>query len=147
MRPTLLVSGSHPHHIHAPQREGDVGYDLVLNEMRAIPPLTTAWVKTGVRIKLPEGWWAAIDGRSSTLTRYGLLVVHSTIDTGFTGELSIGLYNVGGSRTCVQEGMRLAQLTLHQCHVLELEYVEKLPFTARGDKGFGSTGVGVHDLP
>jgi len=137
----LLVSGSHPHHLHAPKRAGDVGYDLVLNEFKAIPPLTTATLRTGVQIKIPDGYWAEIKARSSTINRYGMIVISDVIDAGYTGEITVRVHNVAGCRMCVTEGMRIAQLVFHKAELPPIEYVHILPKTERGAEGLGSTGT------
>lgn len=137
---SIIVGGSHPHHLHAPKRVGDAGYDLAISEFSAIPPLITKWLRTGVRIAMPKGVWAEIKGRSSTITKYGLLVINSVIDQGFTGELTVGVHNVGACRMCVCEGWRIAQLIFHEACLPDLEYTA-LPETERGDQGFGSTGT------
>lgn len=137
----LLVSGPKPHHLHAPKRPGDVGYDLCIDERRAIGPLQCSWLKTGVKVKIPGGCWAEIKGRSSAIPKWGILVVNSVIDEGFTGELTIGCFNLGGCRQILMPGLRLAQLIIHRSYTPEIDVVDHLPRTERGDQGFGSTGT------
>jgi dUTP pyrophosphatase len=127
--------------ISAPALDGDVGYDL-----RAARDVTVSrstkgptYIPTGVRIKAPEGVWTRIVGRSST-TKRGLLVIEGIIDNAFTGELCVPCLNFSGEDVHVKEGDRLAQIICCPVITPKLAIVEALPATARGEKGFGSTG-------
>lgn len=130
--------------ILAPAIEGDVGYDLRAARDAIVPCAAKGptYVPTGVRVKAPEGVWTRIVGRSST-TRRGLLVVEGIIDNAYTGELLVACLNFAGEDVHVKEGDRLAQLICCPVITPKLALVEELPATARGDKGFGSTGETV----
>jgi dUTP pyrophosphatase len=127
--------------ISAPALEGDVGYDLRAARDAVVPCATKGptYIPTGVRVKAPEGVWTRIVGRSST-TRRGLLVVEGIIDNAYTGELLVACFNFAGEDVHVKAGDRLAQLICCPVITPKLALVEELPETARGDKGFGSTG-------
>ncbi|EYF06036.1 Deoxyuridine 5'-triphosphate nucleotidohydrolase [Chondromyces apiculatus DSM 436] len=125
----------------APQVEGDVGYDLRAAEdvtlpARLGPPM---YVPTGIRIKAPEGLWTRIVGRSSTTMR-GVVVAEGVIDNGYTGELFVACFNLSGQQLTIKAGERIAQLIFCPVITPRLAYVEQLPDTGRGSKGFGSTG-------
>lgn len=135
----MKVSGTKPHHLRSPARHGDVGYDLVNDEYRAIRPLQTVWLRTGVAIHVGPGYYARIVGRSST-ARKSLLVLESIIDADYTGELLVGIASLASQIVIVQPGDRLAQLLVCRAHTPLLEYVD-LPVTERGVQGFGSTGT------
>ncbi|AKT38278.1 dUTP diphosphatase [Chondromyces crocatus] len=127
-----------------PQVEGDVGYDLrasedVLLPARLGPP---AYISTGIRIKAPEGVWTRIVGRSSTASR-GVLVAEGIIDNGYTGELFVACFNLSGHPLAIKAGERIAQLVFCPIITPKLTYVEELPATGRGGRGFGSTGEAV----
>jgi dUTP pyrophosphatase len=51
------------------------------------------------------------------------------------------LINLGTSDFVVSRGMRIAQMVAAPVMQAVLEPVDTLPETARGDGGFGSTGV------
>jgi dUTP pyrophosphatase len=127
--------------ISAPALEGDVGYDLRAACDAVVPGAAKGptYIPTGVRVKAPEGVWTRIVGRSST-TRRGILVVEGVIDNAYTGELLVACINFAGEDVQVKEGDRLAQLVCCPVITPKLAIVEELPATARGDKGFGSTG-------
>lgn len=137
----LLVHSEFAHNLHAPKKNGDVGYDLATLHDIVIPPNTQLPidVSTGVKVKVPEGSWGMIINRSSTPRKKGLMVMPGVIDTGYTGELFACVWNMTGEPVEVKSGERLAQLILIPSMVRPLEPVAELPSTERGDTGFGST--------
>lgn len=136
----ILFTASSPDQIRRPAKLGDVGYDLCASEDRVIQGFHHGYIKTGVRICLPQGVWARIVGRSSTFRNKRLVVVESTIDNGYTGELTIPVYNTADCHVIIQKGDRIAQLTLHEIVLRQMEMVQELPTTERGTDAFGSTG-------
>jgi dUTP pyrophosphatase len=62
---------------------GDAGMDLYVSEAVRIEPGVFVDVECGIRVQLPDGYWARITGRSSTLRRRGLLVSEAVIDGGY----------------------------------------------------------------
>ena len=118
----------------------DVGHDLTCVKGGIIWPFCTKDLTTGWRIKIPEGFWGSIKARSSTLYKRRLLVNEGVIDTGYTGELSILVFNPTPFPKIVKKGDKLAQLILIPI-VENIEVlVGHLPKTDRGQAGFGSTG-------
>lgn len=135
----MKVSGEH-HNLRSPARAGDVGYDICIAESRRLVPNELVYLRTGVRVAIPEGLWGRISGRSSTMRNKQILVVEGIIDTGYRGELIVGCINMGVLVSLVFRGDRLAQLVLYPVVTPELEYVDQLEETERGQAGFGSTG-------
>lgn len=124
-------------------KPGDVGLDLYVSEARTIGPGDFVDVPCGVSVRLPDGYWALITGRSSTLRRRGLLVANGIIDTGYTGPLFAGVQNLGRQDVHVDAGERLAQLILlpNVADRLVVQVTSELGDTPRGATGFGSTGL------
>lgn len=121
---------------------GDAGYDLRSVRRVTIPPQTGASVATGVGFGIPEGWYGLICNRTSW-GKKGLLPLAHVVDTGFTGELQLWLFNTNPTETLVLDpGQRIAQIVFMPFLALEAVRVEKddLETTARGARGFGSTG-------
>lgn len=134
----VLLSGSA--NIAAPQLHGDVGYDLRAKERTIIRRDQICYVKTGVRIKCPEGVWCRVAGRSSMARKRGILVNEGVIDTGYTGELEVGCVLFGQAQETIEEGERIGQLIFFRAVTPPIEIVEELPVTDRSDNGWGSTG-------
>lgn len=127
--------------LFVPQREGDVGFDLAIDEDFTVPTTSRpVYIRTRTHVKLPRGTWARLVGRSSTARKLGLTCIEGTIDEGFTGELLIGVVNHTNGAVQLEAGTRLAQLIVCPSLVPATVVVDALPETARGPQGFGSTG-------
>lgn len=96
---------------------------------------------TGIRIEIPEGYWASIEARSST-SKKSIIVPKGVIDEGYRGELFAQLINVGNDDVDIHHGDRLIQLILHERIVKYFNIVEvnELSDSERGESGFGSSG-------
>ncbi len=103
-------------------------------------------IPTGLSIALPEGYEAQVRPRSGLALKNGLSVLNSpgTIDADYRGEVQVILANLGGEPFTVTRGMRIAQMVVAPYTRVEWHKVDKLPETARGAGGFGSTGVGEY---
>lgn len=139
---------SHTGQLEPPVHVGDAGFDLAITEGALIDPHTMVELPTGVRLALPPDVWVRITGRSSTIRRHGLMVVEGVIDSGFRGELKVGLFNLSNRQKKVEIGMRLAQVIPHTLITPAVELVPLSDETfhqvpshdKRGSAGFGSTG-------
>lgn len=114
-----------------------VGADVV------IAPGARALVPTGLAVALPEGFEAQIRPRSGLALKHGIAVLNSpgTIDADYRGEVQIIIANLGAEPFTVTRGMRIAQMVVAAYSRVEWQAVEKLPDSARGMGGFGSTGI------
>ncbi len=117
----------------------DAGLDLYSLEDAALADGEGRIVKTGVAIALPPGHVGLISDRSSMAKR-GLKTAGGVIDAGYRGELGVVLLNLSGKMQSVAKGERIAQLLILPVATPAVLEVAELDTTARGDKGFGSTG-------
>ena len=62
------------------------------------------------------------------------------IDSGYTGSIRVKLYNHGEHQRVLHKGDKISQLVIMPIVTPELELVDQLEATERGDNGFGSTG-------
>ena len=62
------------------------------------------------------------------------------IDAGYRGTLKVALDNVGGEDYTIKRGARLFQVCKGDLGEFEVEIVEGIGDTERGEGGFGSTG-------
>ena len=121
----------------------DAGFDLYVDEHDwMIQPGQFVDIPLGIAAKLPPGTWGLLTGRSSTLRRMGLMVAQGVIDSGYTGPLFAGVWNLTDRAITVAFGSRIAQYIVMTNAGLYLDpvQVEELPQTERGQKGFGSSG-------
>lgn len=122
---------------------GDAGADLVTTEAVTIAPGERALVGTGIAIALPAGYAAFVHPRSGLGHRLGVSIVNTpgTVDAGYRGEIKVLLVNHDLHRPAVFErGDRIAQLVVQRVEHAVFHEVERLPGSARGDGGYGSTG-------
>lgn len=96
---------------------------------------------TGIKVEIPEGYVGLIFPRSSVGFK-GLRLANSTgvIDSDYRGEILIGINSWSPKNTEIKEPVRVAQLCVIPCPQVEIEIVEELSETERGENGFGSTG-------
>ena len=122
---------------------GDAGADLFAAADVELAPGQRAVVPTGVAIALPHGYAAFVHPRSGLASRYGVTIVNApgTVDAGYRGEIRVTLLNTDADTPVrFQRGDRIAQLVVQRVEYPVFREVERLPGSARGDGGFGSTG-------
>ena len=121
------------------------GLDLAaaVFEPLVLDPGARAMVPSGLAIALPAGYEAQIRPRSGLAARDGITVLNSpgTIDADYRGEIKVILANLGTHPFTVERGMRIAQLVVAPVTRIAWEEVARLPDSARGTAGFGSTGT------
>ncbi|MDP9383742.1 MAG: dUTP diphosphatase [Actinomycetota bacterium] len=141
---TLRVRRLHPDaRLPARAHPGDAGYDLRALEPLRLAPGERVLARTGLAIELPPGHAGWVVPRSGLARRHGIALVNAPglIDEGYRGEVGVLLLNT--DRTAAAEleaGERIAQLVVMAVAAPEVEEVEALAESARGDGGFGSTG-------
>lgn len=91
--------------------------------------------KTGIAVEIPEGYVGIITPRSSTgIKGYTIKNTIGVIDSDYRGEIKLHLF------TPVTQKIRIAQMLIMPCPQFNIEFVESLSETERGEGGFGSTG-------
>lgn len=120
----------------------DAGMDLCAIEKINLEPGATTLVKTGLSIELPPNTEAQIRPRSGLALKHAVTVLNTpgTIDEGYRGEIGVILINHGAETFHISPGMRIAQMVIKPVISVEVEEVESLTTTTRGEGGFGSTG-------
>lgn len=96
-------------------------------------------VDTGVHIEIPAGYVGIIKSKSGLNVKHGI-ISEGVIDSGYTGSICVKLYNLGNEKVLIEKGQKISQLVLLPIITPELELVDSLEATERGDGGFGSTG-------
>ena len=130
----ILPSYAHP---------GDAGLDLYAAAALSLDPGESKLVATGISIELPPNTEAQVRPRSGLALKHGITVLNTpgTIDHGYRGEVGVILINHGRGRFDVLPGMKIAQMVIASCLTVTVEDSGELSGTARGQGGFGSTGV------
>ncbi|HTW04998.1 MAG TPA: dUTP diphosphatase [Streptosporangiaceae bacterium] len=128
-----------------PQRShpGDAGADLFAAADVELAPGQRAVVPTGIAVALPDGYAAFVHPRSGLAARHGVTIVNApgTVDAGYRGEIRVTLLNTDADHpVAFRRGDRIAQLVVQRVELPVFHEVERLPGSARGADGFGSTG-------
>ena len=101
--------------------------------------ISSAVIDTGVHVEIPEGYVGFIKAKSGLNVKHGLTGT-GVIDSHYTGSIKVKLYNHEREAYRFKAGDKIAQLVILPCLLPELDLVDSLEETDRGDGGFGSTG-------
>jgi len=113
------------------------GMDLTAAIKKAIKikPGRINLVPTGLALEIPPGYEGQVRPRSG-------LAAPGTIDADYRGEVGVILINLGKKDFIIRPGDRIAQLVISPVVKAKLVKTKSLNSTARGQGGFGHTGVG-----
>ena len=129
------------HGAYAPERahKADAGLDLRSPVNIKAKKGGAAVIDTGVHVEIPEGFVGMLKSKSGLNVKFSLLS-EGVIDAGYTGSIVVKLYNHGNSDIMIETGDKISQLVILPIITPEVELVDSLDETERGDNGFGSTG-------
>ena len=125
--------------------EGSAAYDLFSLCDGVVEARSRKLVKTGIAMKIPNGFCGLIQSRSGLSLKFGIEKGAGVIDSDYSGDIGVVLYNHSDKPFEFEKHHRVAQLMvvpvltpkLVECSNIQ----EKFESHGRGDKGFGSTGV------
>lgn len=80
-----------------------------------------------------------LKSKSGLNVKYGI-TSEGVIDVGYTGSIVVKLYNHSEIPYTVNPGDKITQLVVISCLYPDIELVDELEQTDRGENGFGSTG-------
>ena len=125
---------------------GSAGLDLhaLLDEPLTLAPGDRALVPTGIAVGLPSSETVGlVFARSGLAVKKGLALSNGVgvIDSDYTGEIRVGMVNLGWESYTIQPGERIAQFVVMPVLPVDVCQVESLKETVRGAGGFGSTGA------
>jgi dUTP pyrophosphatase len=108
-----------------------------------LAPGERAAIPTGLAFAIPPGFEGQVRPRSGLALSHAVTVLNApgTIDSDYRGEILVVLVNLGREPFAVTRGMRIAQIVFAPVARVMLQQVQSLEATARGDGGFGSTGL------
>ncbi len=124
---------------------GSAGMDVhaAISQSLQIAPGSHVMVPTGLAIALPSGYECQVRSRSGLAAKHGVFCLNApgTIDSDYRGEIKVILANFGAESFTIQRGDRIAQLVIASYETVQWDAVDSLDETARGEGGFGSTGL------
>ncbi len=118
----------------------DAGMDLCASVDITILPGERASVPTGIAMHIPDGHVGLIWDKSGISQKGGLKTLGGVVDAGYRGEVFVGLYNTGKEAYSFTAGQKVAQMLIQKIEQPEIEVVDSLDDSDRGEGAFGSTG-------
>ena len=124
--------------------DGASGMDLMacIEKPISLEPGKSCLIPTGLSVAFSEKYEIQIRPRSGLAAKNSISVLNTpgTIDSDYRGELKIILFNHSNKNFIIKNNDRIAQMVLTPIIKMELEEINELPNSNRGDGGFGSTG-------
>lgn len=120
--------------LHAALPADDPQWVLEPGSIRVVP--------CGFAMAVPSGFEAQVRPRSGLASRFGITIPNApgTIDADYRGPVLVPLINLGAQPFIIERHMRIAQMVIAPVQRVEINVVEGLDDTPRGQAGFGSTG-------
>lgn len=129
---------------HKTYHKGDAGYDLFILEETKTTKNNTCFIDLNIKCEMVND-----DGKNvpyyiyprSSISKTPLRLANNVgiIDAGYRGNLKIALDNI--KQDCViSSNTRLVQICAPNLQEFDIEIVDKLSDSERGEGGFGSTG-------
>ncbi|NHM75397.1 dUTP pyrophosphatase [Staphylococcus sp. 11007852] len=147
----------------------DAGFDIYAAETVILEPQEKALIATDIAVNIPKGYVGLLTSRSGVSSDTHLVIETGKIDAGYQGHMQINIKNDhenNGAETIlkrdlkdkiiiedgrhlykqgtyqINKGEKLAQLVIVPIVTPELQEVKKFDdVSARGEKGFGSSGI------
>lgn len=121
-------------------RSGDAGMDLHALEETTVRPGEIKQVRTGVAMEIPDGYVGLVWDKSGVAQKFGLKTLGGVIDSGYRGEVLVGIVNLSVQEYTFEKGHKVSQMLIQRVESAEILEVDELTETIRGEGGFGSTG-------
>lgn len=139
----IVNKGKQPLPQYATAQSAGMDLRADIDEPVTLSPLERRLIGTGLHIALPAGYEAQVRPRSGLALKHGLTVLNTpgTIDADYRGEIGVVLINLSDKEFVVNPGERIAQMVVARYEQADLEQVELLDETERGEGGYGHTGV------
>lgn len=118
--------------------EDDAGMDLKSPINGWLHPGQHLRIDTGVHMAIPKGYFGLITSKSGLMDRG--ITSRGCVDSGYTGSISAVLFNHGEDVLEIRRGDKITQIVILKAEKPPIEIVDSMEETARGNKGFGSTG-------
>ena len=121
--------------------KGSSGLDVYSPIDFDIEPRSDYLLPLDICFDIPFGWDLSVYNKSGISTKKHLSKGAELIDSDYTGNCHIHLFNHSDNIVSFKKGDKVAQLVMRQVWMGELEEVKDFDkVTDRGSGGFGSTG-------
>jgi dUTP pyrophosphatase len=120
---------------------GDAGLDLYSVEDTVIEVGEARMLRTGISMAIPEGFVGLIWSKSGLAAKHSVISIGGVVDSGYRGEITVVLKNLGTERFMVTKHMKIAQMLIQPVCKTDIVESDMLSETSRSNGGFGSTGL------
>ena len=124
--------------------DGDAGMDLYCPHQLIIEPNETLLIKMGIACEMTDEYlpvsFMLVPRSSISKTPLRMSNSIGIIDSGYRGEIMASVDNISNEDYMITPGQRLFQIVHPTLYPFNVDVVEELSETERGDGGFGSTG-------
>ena len=119
---------------------GDAGLDLYISEDMTLKKDERKSIPLGIAIEIPNGYVGILFDKSGLSHKHGLKSYGGIIDSGYRGEIHVGMMNLSDKDYEFKTGDKIIQILIMP--VLQAEVVEcdKLSDSDRGEGAFNSSG-------
>jgi dUTP pyrophosphatase len=119
---------------------GDAGFDLYIPETHTIHPHERHSIPVGLAIEIPHGYVGLLLDKSGLSHKHGIKSFGGVIDSGFRGEIRVGLMNVSDQSYTFTKGDKIIQMLIMPVVQADIIETDELSDSDRGTGGFGSSG-------
>lgn len=116
----------------------DAGLDLYAMDAATIPPRGIVTISTGAHAAIPAGYCGLLTSKSGLMAKG--VTSRGTIDCGYTGTIQAVLFNHRKTEVNIERHQKITQMVIVPILTPDLELVDSLEETERGNGGFGSSG-------
>jgi dUTP pyrophosphatase len=120
--------------------DDDAGFDLYSLEEVSIRKGERIQIKTGIAMEIPKGYVGLIWDKSGLSHKSGLKTLGGVIDSGYRGEIMVGIINLGYEDYKIEKGNKIAQMIIQSKINANLIEVNELSESERQTGAFGSSG-------
>lgn len=139
----VVNKGSQPLPTYATSQSAGMDLRADIESPVTLRPMERRLIGTGLHIALPAGYEAQVRPRSGLALKHGITVLNApgTIDADYRGEIGVVLINLSDTDFVVNPGERIAQMVVAKYEQVQMNCVDVLDETERGEGGYGHTGV------
>ncbi|MCH5312065.1 MAG: dUTP diphosphatase [Prevotella sp.] len=139
----VVNKGSQPLPAYATSQSAGMDLRADIESPVTLRPMERRLIGTGLYIALPAGYEAQVRPRSGLALKHGITVLNApgTIDADYRGEIGVVLINLSDTDFVVNPGERIAQMVVAKYEQVQMDCVDVLDETERGEGGYGHTGV------
>ena len=112
---------------------------LYSREDKVVKAHNSAIFDTGVHIELPKNTTGFVKSKSGLNVKHDIISM-GVVDVGYTGSITVKLYNLGSKDYKVSKGDKISQLVILPIVNKGLIETTMINGGLRADNGFGSTG-------